>query len=78
MSSVIACGAAPALLRDDLSATVLLRELARVTRTFEWTCRALDHELRERGIRCTNILGADARVRDHDVDAAECGGGRVT
>jgi hypothetical protein len=30
--------AAPALFRDDLSRTVFLRELARVTRCFEWTC----------------------------------------
>jgi REP element-mobilizing transposase RayT len=30
--------AAPALFRDDLSRTVFLRELARTTRTFEWTC----------------------------------------
>jgi putative transposase len=30
--------AAPALFRDDLNRAVFLRELARVTRTFEWTC----------------------------------------
>jgi REP element-mobilizing transposase RayT len=30
--------AAPALFRDDLSRTAFLRELARVTRCFEWTC----------------------------------------
>ncbi len=32
--------AAPALFRDDLGRTMFLRELARVTRTFEWTCIA--------------------------------------
>jgi putative transposase len=30
--------AAPALFRDDLNRMVFLRELARATRTFEWTC----------------------------------------
>jgi putative transposase len=30
--------AAPALFRDDLSRMVFLRELARATRSFEWTC----------------------------------------
>jgi putative transposase len=30
--------AAPALFRDDLARAIFLRELARVTRAFDWTC----------------------------------------